>query len=302
MMMFVIGILCITGNIYYTDQILALNYSNPVQVLYVPSLISLFFGLIIALDWFRIRIWGMSDEIMTVFNTTPDTRELIYFSTLCLVVGTTCLSYGLDGGVLSYTVVSACTIAPLMAQETAQPRWTSTLVILGVIACLMNAFPGDRKITYLNVFGSIIVGLGMGLYTHVVARTPQRSGFGNTVTFLLFGAINFLICTPLVHFRELEKDLLKIDQVAAPTKSGPLILYFIVSGLLTFLAAFSILNAVQHPKIRLADLTLYIALIPTGVLVLLDAFANKQVMTTPTILFMLGAVVLTVFNALIVRY
>ena len=242
-------------------------------MLYVAALVSFVLGLTSALECIRNRVWGTSEELISMFNTRSDTRELIYFSTLCIVVGTTLLTFALDAGSLTHSIVSICTIAPLTLQQVAQPRWTHTIVLICIIACLANVHfmvNGSSTKMYQNVFGSLIVGMGLGLYTHVVARTPERSGFGNSLVFLLFTAVNFLMVTPFMNFRELEGDLLAKSKALTPTVEpvGPQILYLIVNSLLTFVAAFTILNAVQHPQIRMAELTIYTALIPTVFIVI----------------------------------
>ena len=55
---------------------------------------------------------------------------------------------------------------------------------------------------------------------------------------------------------------------------GPVILYFIFGSLLTYFGFVVTMNALQHPKIKLADLAIYAATIPTTVCLLLDHFVS----------------------------
>lgn len=93
------------------------------------------------------------------------------------------------------------------------------------------------------MWGSIFIGLGIGLFRHVVAKTHERSAYGQTVAFFIFTAICFILCTPILNYRELEKDILRTGGVPEH-KSGKIIVFLTVNSFLAIIGFISSINAI----------------------------------------------------------
>ena len=328
MILYIMGLCCLAGNLYYTKTIMLTHMSNPVEVVYVGALFTLIGGMLLSIPGIAIRFSSSHQsaaEQITVFSTAPSHRTPIFITSLLMLLGFTLLSYGLENGSLNCTVLNIFLVTPLVAgivSTMSTPRlgshWGTSVILLLVLACLvfgshgqifttgkefkngtLEPSPYEYQTIIFNSCGAIALGLGFGFYRVISESTDERSGYGLSVIFLNFVAVQSLLLTPALQYRSRAADIQ--NGVVSEQGVGFKILYFCVSGLLTFFASFSVANAMQHPKIKLADLAIYAAIIPTTVCLCLDFFALNTNIPTGSLLESIAAIVIVLIYCLIVR-
>jgi len=145
-----------------------------------------------------------------------------------------------------------------------------------------------------NIIGALATGVGLGLYKRLSDRTFDRSGYSKVITFTLYSCMTILLIAPLFEYRAMASQL-KAGKTS--TSIWLKLVYFIVNGVLSSIGLVSILNVVQHSDIKLAEVGMVLASIPTAACLLLDTLVLKTTIPTFSLLAaILSIVVPTGFN------
>lgn len=231
-----------------------------------------------------------SNDLMSYLAIREDSRSTAFVAVLLMVIGVLTSVFSLQYVGHALCVFSLSLVTPLAASVTFYQNmlvnWklkcvpsttepTSLKIELFTLVAAIGvllALGGQESVTMsmMPVFGALCVGSSLGLFKKM-AQADKRVGPKFVTTFIFYASFALVVLTPYLKYPSLAQQLRQLENESSDPadsyfnggdRAKNLAMVLFVGFLATF-AAFAVCNALQHPDVKLGQISSILVLTPS---------------------------------------